>query len=236
MASRIPLAMSRDRLLPPAFARVNAGGTPALGLLASTAAAVLFILWGRLQQVLAVMAFFFVANYVMAFLAVFVLRRREPDAPRPFRRLGLPVSPPGWRCWCRCCSWRAPSPATPATACGRCWCWPPAIPCIVWCGVSAARWNRDRWTRSWRTTTTGAPLAEASTIPAAGTPTRASPSASAARCSRRSWQLAARADQLAAPGQYVTTEIAGEPIVRGARRRRRAARASSTSAATTPPR
>ena len=29
----------------------------------------------------------------------------------------------------------------------------------------------------------------------------------------RSWQLAARADQLAAPGQYVTTEIAGEPIV-----------------------
>ena len=29
----------------------------------------------------------------------------------------------------------------------------------------------------------------------------------------RSWQLAARADQVRAPGQYVTTEVAGEPIV-----------------------
>lgn len=29
----------------------------------------------------------------------------------------------------------------------------------------------------------------------------------------RSWQLAARADQLTRPGQYVTTDIAGEPIV-----------------------
>ena len=29
----------------------------------------------------------------------------------------------------------------------------------------------------------------------------------------RSWQLAGRADQLAQPGDYVTTEIAGEPIV-----------------------
>jgi APA family basic amino acid/polyamine antiporter len=39
-----------------------------------------------------VMAFFFVANYVVAFLAVFVLRRREPDAPRPYRARGYPVT------------------------------------------------------------------------------------------------------------------------------------------------
>jgi APA family basic amino acid/polyamine antiporter len=92
MASRIPLAMSRDRLLPPAFAGVNAGGTPTLALWAGTAAAVLFILWGGFQQVLAVMAFFFVANYVMAFLAVFVLRVRQPDRARPFRVPGFPFT------------------------------------------------------------------------------------------------------------------------------------------------
>jgi APA family basic amino acid/polyamine antiporter len=92
MASRIPLAMSRDRLLPPAFAAVNAGGTPVLGLWAGTGAAVLFILWGGFHKVMAVMAFFFVANYVMAFLAVFVLRVRQPDAPRPFRVPGFPVT------------------------------------------------------------------------------------------------------------------------------------------------
>jgi len=90
MASRIPLAMSRDRLLPAAFLRVNAGGTPVLGLTLSTVVAVLFILTGSFQKVTAVMAFFFVANYVMAFLAVFVLRQREPEAPRPYRAWGYP--------------------------------------------------------------------------------------------------------------------------------------------------
>jgi len=42
------------------------------------------------QRVAAVMAFFFVANYVVGFLAIFVLRRREPDLPRPYRAWGYP--------------------------------------------------------------------------------------------------------------------------------------------------
>ena len=92
MASRVPLAMARDRLLPEAFTRVNEGGTPALGLACSAGAAVLFILTGSFQQVTAVMAFFFVADYVMAFLAVFVLRRREPELPRPHRAWGYPFT------------------------------------------------------------------------------------------------------------------------------------------------
>jgi APA family basic amino acid/polyamine antiporter len=92
MASRIPLALSRDHLLPASFARVNPGGTPTVGLFLSTVAALLFILTGSFEKVAAVMAFFFVANYTMAFLAVFVLRRREPDAPRPYRAWGYPYS------------------------------------------------------------------------------------------------------------------------------------------------
>jgi APA family basic amino acid/polyamine antiporter len=92
MASRIPVALGRDGLLPPAFARVNEGGTPAVGLWSSTAAAALFILTGSFTEVVAVMAFFFVANYVLAHVAVFVLRRREPAAPRPFRAWGYPLT------------------------------------------------------------------------------------------------------------------------------------------------
>ena len=92
MASRIPLALARERLLPAAFAQVNAGGTPGLSLLLSTAVAVLFIVSGPFRQVLAVMTFFFVANYVMSLLAVFVLRRREPATPRPYRAWGYPVT------------------------------------------------------------------------------------------------------------------------------------------------
>jgi APA family basic amino acid/polyamine antiporter len=92
MASRIPLALGRDGLLPPAFTRVNQGGTPAVGHAVSTVGALLFVLTGSFQRVLAVMAFFFVANYVVGFLAIFVLRRREPRADRPYRALGHPFT------------------------------------------------------------------------------------------------------------------------------------------------
>ena len=39
---------------------------------------------------LAALAFFFVANYAMAYISVIVLRRREPDLPRPYRAWGYP--------------------------------------------------------------------------------------------------------------------------------------------------
>ena len=88
-APRIIYAMSCDRLLPRAVARVNKGGTPTITLLISTVAAVLFIRWG-FQSVLDALAFFFVANYAMGYLSVFVLRRKEPDLPRPYRVWGYP--------------------------------------------------------------------------------------------------------------------------------------------------
>ena len=42
------------------------------------------------ETVIAKLAFFFVANYTLSFISVFVLRRREPDRPRPFRAWGYP--------------------------------------------------------------------------------------------------------------------------------------------------
>jgi APA family basic amino acid/polyamine antiporter len=45
---------------------------------------------GTFEVVLAVTAFLFVAQYVLIFASVFILRRREPNAPRPFRAKGHP--------------------------------------------------------------------------------------------------------------------------------------------------
>jgi APA family basic amino acid/polyamine antiporter len=90
MASRIPFAMSKDGLLSNHASRVNRGGTPTVGLLFSTLAALIFILSGKFEIVLAVTAFYFVADYAMAYTAVFVLRWREPDTARPFRAWGYP--------------------------------------------------------------------------------------------------------------------------------------------------
>jgi APA family basic amino acid/polyamine antiporter len=92
MASRIPFAMSKDGLLSHHASRVNRGGTPTVGLFLSTLAALIFILSGKFEIVLAVTAFYFVADYAMAYTAVFVLRWREPDTPRPYRAWGFPWS------------------------------------------------------------------------------------------------------------------------------------------------
>lgn len=110
MASRVLFAMSRDNLVSPRAARVNTGGTPIITLLVSTIVAVLFILSAKvgqsfmhsdtadsplslsdaLDRILAVIAFFFVVNYAVSFLSVFVLRRREPERARPYRAWGYP--------------------------------------------------------------------------------------------------------------------------------------------------
>ncbi|HEY3113638.1 MAG TPA: APC family permease [Gemmatimonadaceae bacterium] len=69
---------------------VNRGGTPAIALLLSTVVVLALVLTGTVQIVIAVTAFFFVAQYALVFLSLFILRRREPDAPRPFRAKGHP--------------------------------------------------------------------------------------------------------------------------------------------------
>ena len=90
MSSRVPHAMAEDGLFPRAAAEVSAVGTPRITLLASAVVAVLFIATGTFDQVLALLAFFFVANYTLSFISVFVLRRREPAAERPYRAWGYP--------------------------------------------------------------------------------------------------------------------------------------------------
>jgi basic amino acid/polyamine antiporter, APA family len=91
MATRVLFAMSRDGLFATRAAEVNAGGTPGLALFISATVAVLFIVFGRtFERVITVLAFFFVGNYALSFISVFVLRRREPNRERPYRVWGYP--------------------------------------------------------------------------------------------------------------------------------------------------
>jgi APA family basic amino acid/polyamine antiporter len=90
MSTRVLFAMSRDGLLSRRAAAVNKGGTPTVALVASTAIAIAFITVKEFQGLIEMMAYFFVANYAMSFLSLFILRRRAPDAPRPYRAWGYP--------------------------------------------------------------------------------------------------------------------------------------------------
>ncbi|HEY0765754.1 MAG TPA: APC family permease [Pyrinomonadaceae bacterium] len=94
MATRVVFAMSRDGLFVKKAADVNKGGTPTVSLLLSALVALLFIVFGeKFETVITVLAFFFVVNYILSFVSLFVLRQREPEKPRPYRAWGYPVTP-----------------------------------------------------------------------------------------------------------------------------------------------
>ena len=84
------LAMARDRLFLRQALIVNAGGTPVAGLLLSTLVAGLFLLSGTFRALLAITATLMVVNYLLMYVSLIVLRRREPEAPRPYRAWGYP--------------------------------------------------------------------------------------------------------------------------------------------------
>ena len=87
--SRALYAMSRDGLFFPLFARVNAGGIPAPSLWLSTAVGLCFAMFS-FERVAAILASFFVADYALTFVSLFVLRRRSPESERPHRAWGYP--------------------------------------------------------------------------------------------------------------------------------------------------
>src|SRR5256714_6295176 len=88
--SRTLYIMSTDRLFFRPFTKVNSGGTPTFSLLLSTIVGIIFVL-GSFQRVIAMLSFFFVANYTLSYLSVFVLRFREPQLDRPYRAWGYPI-------------------------------------------------------------------------------------------------------------------------------------------------
>jgi basic amino acid/polyamine antiporter, APA family len=88
-SSRTLHAMSCDALFFRRFSEVNPGGTPTPSLLLSTTVSVLFVL-GSFERVIAMLSFFFVANYTLTYTSLFVLRRREPQMARPYRAWGYP--------------------------------------------------------------------------------------------------------------------------------------------------
>jgi APA family basic amino acid/polyamine antiporter len=95
--TRTLYAMSCDGLFFRRATQVNAGGTPTVSLLLSTIVGVLFVLISFLSanafgRVIAMLSFFFVANYTLSYFSLFVLRKGEPQMARPYRAWGYPWS------------------------------------------------------------------------------------------------------------------------------------------------
>jgi len=92
IGTRILFAMGRDGLMWRRTAVVGARGTPTVAMLVTTAVAVLGIVTGTFQRLIAVTAFFLALNYCICLMALVALRRREPRRERPFVAWGYPWS------------------------------------------------------------------------------------------------------------------------------------------------
>jgi basic amino acid/polyamine antiporter, APA family len=90
LSCRILFGMGREGWFPRWVAAVNSGGTPSTALLLVSVASIVLILSGGYEKLIAVSAFLVVVLYLSGFGALFALRIREPDLPRPFKAWGYP--------------------------------------------------------------------------------------------------------------------------------------------------
>jgi basic amino acid/polyamine antiporter, APA family len=93
-SSRIYLPMAEDGLFFKSLARIHpVYRTPVPSLWAQTAWSVVLTVSGSYSQLYTYVIFASVVFHAMTAAAVFVFRRRLPDAPRPYRTWGYPVVP-----------------------------------------------------------------------------------------------------------------------------------------------
>jgi basic amino acid/polyamine antiporter, APA family len=92
MGPRVLFSLAREGWISRKAAAVNAGGTPYIALIVTMLTSCVMILTGSFNELIALFAVLILLYYTAAFLAVFVLRRRLPDASRPYKAWGYPVT------------------------------------------------------------------------------------------------------------------------------------------------
>ena len=91
---RVYYAMARDGMFLPSAATVHPRfRTPAWAIAVQAMWSGVLVLCGSLSQLVSYTGFAVVLFSAIAVASLFVLRRREPDAPRPFRAWGYPWAP-----------------------------------------------------------------------------------------------------------------------------------------------
>ena len=91
--ARVYYAMSRDGLFFKSVARLSPNGVPVNSLWVQCVWTCLLCLSGSYGQLLDYVIFAALGFYLLTIVGLFVLRRTEPDAPRPYRAFGYPVLP-----------------------------------------------------------------------------------------------------------------------------------------------
>jgi basic amino acid/polyamine antiporter, APA family len=90
---RLFYAMSKDGLFFPRAGRLNDNGVPAFALWIQAIWACALCFSGKYGDLLSYATFASLIFYCVTIAGIFVLRKKEPDAHRPYKALGYPVVP-----------------------------------------------------------------------------------------------------------------------------------------------
>lgn len=90
---RVPFTMARSNLLPERFARLSDRSVPAVAVMAIGAWSIVLAATGTFDILTDIYVFVLWVFFGLSGLAVIILRRRYPDADRPYRVWGYPIVP-----------------------------------------------------------------------------------------------------------------------------------------------
>ncbi len=91
--ARVYYAMAKDRLFFKRVAELNVHSVPSRGLVAQGIWASVLCLSGTYGDLLDYVVFAVLIFYVLTIAGLFILRKKRPDAERPYRAFGYPVIP-----------------------------------------------------------------------------------------------------------------------------------------------
>lgn len=91
--ARVYYAMAKDGLFFKKVAEINKHGVPGFAIIIQGVWSVILCLSGTYSDLLDYVIFAVLLFFAITILAIFVLRRKRPDIPRPYKAFGYPVIP-----------------------------------------------------------------------------------------------------------------------------------------------
>ena len=94
-APRVIYSMSKDGLFLKSAQKTNSGGTPSVAMPLTGICSILLIISGKdtCERLSDIATFFFVMGYISGFASLIMLRKKEPDLPRPYKVIAYPFVP-----------------------------------------------------------------------------------------------------------------------------------------------
>jgi APA family basic amino acid/polyamine antiporter len=91
--ARVYYTMAKDKLFFRQAGKLNKNSVPQWALWAQFAVASVLCLSGKYGDLLDMISFVVVIFYVLTILGIFILRKKKPDLPRPYKAFGYPFLP-----------------------------------------------------------------------------------------------------------------------------------------------